>query len=205
MAEIAADRPGVGHHRYGAQSHPREGPQVGDEHAVVGVPRAGEIEIEGIGVLHQEFARPHGAEARPHLVAELPLQMIKIERQILVGTHIGAENFGDHFLIGGAVQHVAAVPVLDAQHLLAVILVAPAFAPQLRRLDGRHHHLDGAGAILLLAHDPAYLLQYPQTERQERVNARCLLAHHPGSQHQAVRDDFGFLGRFAQDRQKISG
>jgi hypothetical protein len=52
------------------------------------VTRAGEIEVEGISVLHQEFARPHGAEARPHLVAELPLELIEIERQVPVGTHI---------------------------------------------------------------------------------------------------------------------
>ena len=116
---------------------------------------AGVVEVEGIGVLHQEFASAHQAEARPHLVAELPLDMVEVERQVLVGTHIGAEDLGDHFLVGRTVEHVALMAVPDAQHLLAVVLVAPAFAPQIGRLDRRHQQLDRAGAVLLLAHDAA--------------------------------------------------
>ena len=116
--------PVLGPHRNGGQAEPREGAQIGGEHLVVGMTRARLIEIEGIGVLHQEFARAHHAEARPHLVAELPLDVIEIERQILVGAHGGAEDLSDHFLVGRPVQHVAIVPVLDAQHFLAVIVVA---------------------------------------------------------------------------------
>ena len=134
---------------------PREGAQIGDEHLVVGMPRAGLIDVERIGILHQEFAAAHQAEARPHLVAEFPLDVIEIERQILVGAHIGAEDLGDHLLVGRPVEHVALVAVLDAQHLLAVGLVAPALAPQIGRLDGRHQQFDRAGAVLLLAHDAA--------------------------------------------------
>jgi len=46
--------------------------------------RPDRVEIEGIGVLHQEFAPAHQPEAGPHLVAELPLDVIEVERQILV-------------------------------------------------------------------------------------------------------------------------
>ena len=90
---------------------PREGAQIGDEHLVVGVARAGLVEIEGIGVLHQELARAHDAEARPDLVAELPLDVIEVERQVLVGADVGAEDVGDHLLVGRPEQHVALVPV----------------------------------------------------------------------------------------------
>src|ERR1700682_1822334 len=61
--------------------------------------------------------------------------------------------------------------VLNAQHLLAVIVVAPAFAPELRRLERRHQHLDGTGAVLLLAHDATDLPQNPQAERQGGIDA----------------------------------
>ena len=202
---VAADRPGVGDHRDGAQPHPREGAQIGDEHAVVGMPRAGVVEIERVGILHQEFARAHGAESRPHLVAKLPLQVIEIERQILVGAHIGAEDLGDHLLVGRTVEHLALVAVLDAQHLLAVVVVAAALAPQLGGLDGRHQHLDRAGAVLLLAHDAADLLQHAKAEREKRVDARGLLANHSGAQHQPVRNDLCLLRSFTQDRQKVTG
>ena len=37
VAEIAADRAGVGAHRNGLQAHAGEGAQIGDEHPVIGV------------------------------------------------------------------------------------------------------------------------------------------------------------------------
>ncbi len=205
MAEVAADRSGFGAHRNRFQPHAREGAQVSDEHLVVGMLRAGLVDVERIGVLHQEFTAAHQPEARAHLVAEFPLDVIEIERQILVRAHIGAEDLGDHLLVGRPIQHVALVPVLDAQHLLAIGLVAPALAPQVGRLDGRHQQFDGAGAVLLLAHDLADLLQHPEAERQEGIDAGRLLPHHAGAQHQPVRDDFRLFRRFAQDRQEITG
>ena len=205
MAEIAADRAGVGDHRNRGQAEAREGAQIGDEHLVVGVARARRVEIEGIGVLHQEFARAHHAEARPHLVAEFPLDVIEIERQVLVGAHVGAEDLGDHLLVGRPEQHVALVPVLDAQHLLAVIVVAAGFAPEIGRLDRRHQQFDRAGAVLLLAHDRADLLEHAQAERQPGVDARRLLADHAGAQHQPMRDDLRLFRRFLQDGQEIAG
>ena len=157
---VAADRAALGHHRDRAQAHARKGAQVSDEHAVIGVLGAGKIEVERVSVLHQKLAPAHQAEARPHLVAELPLDVIEIERQVLVRAHIAAEDLRDHFLVGRTVEHVALVAVLDAQHLLAIGLVAAAFAPQLGGLDGRHQKLDGAGAVLLLAHDIADLFEH---------------------------------------------
>ena len=202
--EVAADRPGVGPHRDRLQPEPREGAQIGDEHLVVGVARAGLVEVEGIGVLHQELARAHDAEARADLVPELPLDVVEVERQVLVGAHVGAEDLGDHLLVGRAVEHLAVVPVLDAQHLLAVGLVAPALAPEVGRLDRRHQDLDRAGAVLLLADDAADLVEHAQAERQPGVDAGRLLADQAGAQHQPVRDDLGLLRRLAQDRQEVA-
>ncbi len=202
---VAADRTAFRHHRNRLETEPRERPKIGDEHLVVGVPGTGLIEIEGIGILHQELAPAHQAEARPHLVAELPLNVVEIERQILVRAHIGAKDFGDHLLVGRAVEHVALVAVLDAQHLLAVIVVAPALAPKLRRLDRRHQHLDRTGAVLLLAHDLLDLLEHAQAERQEGIDAGRLLAQHAGPQHEPMGDDLRLFRRLAQDRQEVTG
>ena len=102
VAEIAADRPRFRRHRDRGQPHPREGAQISDEHLVVGMAAGLRVEIEGIGVLHQKFARAHDAEARAHLVAEFPLDMEQVKRQVLVGAHIGADDLGDHLLIGRA-------------------------------------------------------------------------------------------------------
>jgi hypothetical protein len=84
VGEVAADRTAFRHHRNRPQSHAREGAQISDEHPVVSVLGSGKVEVEGISVLHQEFAPTHQPESRPHLVAEFPLDVIEIERQILV-------------------------------------------------------------------------------------------------------------------------
>ena len=73
--------------------------------------------------------------------------------KLLVGLHAVAEDLGDQLLVGGPVEHLALMAVADAQHLLAVDLIAAAFAPDLGRLDGRHEQFERAGAVLLLAHD----------------------------------------------------
>ena len=205
VAEVAADRTGVGAHRDRLEAETGEGAQIGGEHAVVGMAGAGFVQIEGIGVLHQEFTAAHHAETRPHLVAELPLDVIEIEWQVLVGLHISPKNLGDHFLVGRAEQHVAFVPVLDAQHLLAVRLVAAGFAPEVGRLDGRHEEFDRAGAVLLLADDGVDLVEHPEPQRQPGIDARRFLADHAGAQHQAVRDDLRLLRIFAKNGQEISG
>ena len=202
MAEIAADRAGLGAHRDRLQSHPGEGAQIGDEHPVVGAPRRGLVDVEGIGILHQEFAAAHHAETRTLLVAEFPLDMIEIERQALVGLHIGAKDLGDHFLVGRPIQQLALVAVGDAQHFRTIGIVAAAFAPQVGQLQRRHQQFDGAGAVLFLADDLLDLLQHPQAQRQPGIDAGRFLPHHARAQHQAMRDDLGLLRILFKDRQK---
>ena len=189
VAEVAADRPGLGPHRDGLQPHAIKGAQIGDEHLVVGVPSAGGVEIEAVGVLHQELAPAHHAKARPDLVAELPLDVIEVLRQVAVAPDRGAHDVGDLLLVGRAVQHLALVAVADAQHLLAVIIVAPALAPQLGRLDRRHQDFLRPAAVLLLAHDRLDLFEDAQPQWQPRIDPGARLADHPGAQHQPVRDD----------------
>jgi hypothetical protein len=163
------------------------------------VPRARLVEVEAVGVLHQELAAAHHAEARADLVAELPLDVVERARQVAVALHRVAEDGGDHLLVGRAVEHLALVPVADAQHLRAVGVVAAALAPQVGRLDGRHQQLDRAGAVLLLAHDLLDLLEHPKAERQPGVDAGGGLADEAGAQHQLVADDLGVGGRFLGD------
>ncbi len=97
------------------------------------------------------------------------------------------------------------MPVLDAQHFLAIGLVAAALAPQIGRLEGGHQQLDGAGAILLLADDGADFLQDAKAERQKGINPGRLLPDHAGAQHQPVRDDLGLFRDFTQNRQEVAG
>ncbi len=194
--------PGFGAHRDRLQPHPREGAQIGDEHPVVGTARRGLVDIERIGVLHQEFAAAHHAEARTLLVAELPLDVIEIERQALVGFDVGAKDLGDHFLVGRTIQQFALVAVADAQHLRTIGVVAAAFAPEIGELQRRHQQFQRAGAVLFLADDLLDLLQHPKAERQPGVDAGRLLPHHARAQHQPMRDDLRLFRILFQDRQE---
>ena len=186
MAQVAADRPGVGAHRDRLQAHPREGAQIGHEHLVVGVDGAGLVEVEGVVVLHQELAPSHDAKARPHLVAKLPLDVIEVLRQVTVALRAVAEEHGDHLLVGRPEQHVAVVPILYAQHLGAIGVVAPTLAPQIGRLDGRHQHFLRPRGVLLLAHDALDVLQDAKAQRQPGIDAGAGLPDQPRTQHQAM-------------------
>jgi hypothetical protein len=204
VAEVAADRAGVGAHRHRLQAHAREQVQIGHEHAVVGLARALGVEVEAVGVLHQELAAAHHAEARAALVAELPLDVVEVLGQVLVALHRSPEDLGDHFLVGGPVQQLALVAVDDAQHLGTVGVVAARLAPQVGQLQGRHQQLDGPGPVHLLADDLLDLVEHLQAQRQPGVDARRLLADHARAQHQLVRDDLGVGGGFFQNGQEIA-
>ncbi len=205
MALIAADGSGLGPHRDRLQPHAREDTQIGDEHALIGAPRRGLVDIEGIGVLHQEFAPAHDAEARPLLVAKLPLDMVEVLRQVAIGTDIRTEDLRDHVLVGRPVEQFALVPVFYAQHLWAVSVVAAGLAPEIGELQGRHEQLDRPGPVHLLTDDLRDLLQHPEAERQPGIDARRLLPDHACAQHQPVRDDLGLFRIFAENGQEIAG
>ena len=205
MAEVAADRPGRGPHRDRLQPHAREGAEIGHEHPPVARLGALAVEVEGIGVLHQELAAAHDAEARAHLVPELPLDVVEVARQVAVGARVAAEDLGDHLLVGRAVEHVAVVPVLEAQHLRPVGVVAPALPPEVGGLDRRHQDLLRAGGVLLLADDLLHPLQHPPAERQPGIDAGRGLADHAGAQHQPVRGDLRVRRRFLEGGQEGSG
>ena len=116
---------------------------------------------------------------------------------------MAAENIGDLFFIGRTIEHVALVPVLDPQHLGAVIVVAARFLPQLGRLDSRHHDLDGPGTVLLFADKLRDLVEDLLAERQPGINSGAGLLDHAGTKHQPVRGNLRLLGRFLEKRQKI--
>ena len=194
MAEVAADRARGRLHRHRLDPEPLEGAQIGEHLRIIAVARTGLVEVETVGVLHQELAPAHHPEARADLVAELPLDMVERARQLAVALDVPGEDRGDHLLVGRAVEHVAVVAILDPQHFGPVGVIAPRLAPQVGRLQRRHQQLERTGLVLLLAHDLLDLLEHAKTERQPGVNPGGGLADQPGAEHQLVADDLG-VGR----------
>jgi len=87
--------------------------------------------MEGVGVLHDELPCAHDAEAGTDLVAKLGLDLVEVERQLLVALDLAAEQVGDDLLVGRADAELATVAVLQAQQLGAVLFPASRFLPQL--------------------------------------------------------------------------
>ena len=194
MAGIAADGAGVGLHRAEAQAEASENAHVGLVHRGVGFRQRLLPEMERIGILHQELARAHDAETRTDLVAELGLDLVEIDRQLLVAFQLVAGVIGNHFLGGRRIAEFLLLAVADLQQLRAEFRPATGFLPEFTRLDGRHQQFDRAGAIHFLAHDALDLAQHAQAQRTPGVQAGGQPADHAGAQHQAMAGDLG-VGR----------
>src|SRR4249919_2092869 len=196
VRSAAADRAGVGEHGAELQSQAGEDAAVGVVHVLVFGGERFVVDVEGVGVLHQELARAHHAEARADLVAELGLDVVEIDRELLVAGQLAAGEVGDDFLGGGSIAVAGLLAVLDLEQLATELLPAPGLLPQFLRLDRRHQQFDRAGGVHFLAHRALDLAQHAQAQRAPRVQAGGELADHAGLEHQLVADDLGLGGGF---------
>ena len=158
--------------------------------------------MKGVGVFHDELPPAHQAEARPHFVTKLGLDLVEGERQVAVGVQFTPYQVSHNFFMGWAEAEVTLVPVFQAQQLLAVLFPASAFLPQFGRADRGHEDLLGAGAVHLLAHDGLDLAHDPQTQGEKIVDAARDLADHARSHQQAMAHHFGFGWILTERRDK---
>lgn len=145
--------------------------------------------MERVGVLHDELAAAHQAEARADLVTELGLDLVHVEWQLFIAGQLVTGQVGDDFFVGRANAEVALVAVLQAQQLRAVLFPAAGLLPQLGRLDAWHQHFQGTGGVHFLTHHGLDLAHYPQAHRQPGVQAGGQFADHAGTQHELMADD----------------
>ena len=96
--------------------------------------RRGSVHVEGVGILHDELAAAHQAEAGADLVAELALDLVEIERHLPVALDLAPHQVGHHLFVGRSHAEFGLLSVLEAQQLLAVLLPAPRLLPELGRL-----------------------------------------------------------------------
>ncbi|MCY1234430.1 hypothetical protein D9M72_470130 [compost metagenome] len=198
MRARAADGAVVGRHGAEFQAKAAKDAHVGVVHVLVRLAQAVRVAVEGIGILHGELAPAHDAEARPALVAELGLDLVEIERQLLVAADLAAGDVGHHLFRGRLHGEVALMAVLQAQQFGPHLVPAAGLLPQLGRLDHRHGHFHRAGAVHFLAHDVLHLADHAQPDRHVGVDAGAQLLDHAGAHHQFVRHDFRVGGRFLE-------
>ena len=147
LAAAAPDGAGVRLHRGEAQAAAREDAAVDLAHALVGRAHALGVEVEGIGVLHDELASTHEPEAGTDLVAELRLDLVHDEGELLVRSHVALDPRRDHLFVRRTEAHVGALAVGEVEEdaLADVAVPAAALLPELARLQGGHQELDAAG------------------------------------------------------------
>ncbi len=163
------------------------------------------VEVEGIGVLHDELAGAHHAEARPHLVAELGLDLVKVDRQLAVAAQLAPGDIGDHLFVRGSKDELPLVAILQAQQLGPVFGPAVRLLPQLGGLNRRHQDLQRPGPVHFLAHDVFDLAQHPQPQGQPAVDAGGDTPDQAGAQHQLVAEDLRLGGSFLGGGDRILG
>ena len=103
------------------EPEPVEDPDVGVAVRLVARVEPGVVDVEGVGVLHDELAAAQQAGARPRLVAVLRLDLVDRERQVLVGRVEVLHDEREHLLVRGAEQVVAALAVLEPEDAVAVL------------------------------------------------------------------------------------
>ena len=114
LRAVAAYFSGIRIHDPKFETEAFENRGVGGMHAVVRRIQAGLVDIEGIGILHDEFARPHHAKAWPDFIAELGLNLVEVNWQLLVAAQFAACDVGDDFLMGRPKAVVAFMAVVHA-------------------------------------------------------------------------------------------
>ena len=204
MCIVATNGAGIGAHWDGLQAHPLIGAQIADQMPVVSVQRVFFGQVEVIAVLHIELAPSHHAKAWANFVAELPLDLIQSQRQVLVAADMATEDVCHQLFSCGGIKHIAAMAVLHAQHFLTVIVIPPGFAPQVRRLQDGHLNGDMPCPRLLLMHNIFQLAQHFEAQRQPRINPGGGLFDHSGAQHQPVADDLSLSRVFLENGQKVT-
>ena len=158
--------------------------------------------MEGVAILHGEFAPAHDTEAGTDFIPELGLDLIEVHRQLPVAADFAPCDVGNHFLMRRADDEIALMTVFHAQQFRAVFVPAPGLLPQLGRLHRRHEQLKRPGTIHFFTHDLLDLAHHPQTQRHPGINATSEAADQSGPHHQLMTDQFGIGRRFFERREE---
>ena len=157
------------------------------------------VHVERVGVLHQELAHPQHPALGPGLVAELELDLVPDLREVAVRTQLSSGQPGEDLLVGHGQHHLAAAPIVQAEHLVADGVVAAGGLPDIRRMQRGHGQLIGPYGVHLLPDDAQDALHHPPAQRQHDVDAGSELADEAAPHHQLMADGLG-IGRVFLER-----
>ena len=165
------------------------------------------VEVEGVGVLHEELAAAQEAEAGADLVAELRADLVQVERELPPRRDRAAHHVGHGLLGRRRERELAVLAVLEVEEdpLGLVTVPATGLDPELLRLEDRQVDFQRARRVHLLADDLGHLPERPEPERRVRVDARGELVDESRAVEELMRDDLGVAGHLAESHEKRLG
>src|SRR5690554_2961184 len=102
MGSRAADGAGIRFYRAIVEADSIKDAAVSLVHLIIGLLQRVRVEMEGVGVLHDELTGTHQAKAWTGLVTKLGLNLVEIHWQLFIATHFVAGQIGDHFFVSRA-------------------------------------------------------------------------------------------------------
>ena len=201
----AAHRAGLRGHNDNLQAQALENALVGGTVRHVRLVQALIVNVEGVGVLHNELAAAQQARAGARLIAVLGLNLVQVNRKVLVGGVQVLHQQGEHFLVGGGQQHVCTLAVLEAEEVIAVLVPAVGcFVGLAGQQCGEVNFLRTNG-VHLFADDVLDLAQYLQAQGQPGVHAGGCAADVTGADQHLVAGDLSVYGVLAQSAHEEVG
>src|SRR5271157_5744687 len=163
--------------------------------------KPGRINVERVGVLHDELTHAQQARLGARLVAKFGLNLIPDLRQLLVAAQFLARDVGHDFLMGHAQTKVGALAILEAKHVVAHRRPAPALFPNFTRIQRRQVELL-PDLVHFLADDARDLLNSAIAEEQERIDPSAQLTNVSRADQQLVTSNFGISRSLAKSGNK---
>ncbi len=170
---------------------------------VAGV-EAGVVDVEGVGVLHDELADAEEAGLGAGLVAELGLDLVPDLGELLVAAELAARDGGHDLFVGHGEAVLGAFAVLEVEHVFAHAGPAAGLFPELARVEGGEEEFL-ADFVHLVADYGDDFIDASVPEEEVAVEACAELADVAGTEEELVAGDFGVGGGFAEGRDKESG
>ena len=204
LAGRAAHRPGHGRHDDELEAEPVEGRDVRVAVALVRALQAGVVDVERVRVLHDELASAQDAGAGSRLVAELRLDLVDHERQVLVGGVLALDQQREHLLVRRAEEVVRALAVLEAEEGVPVLRPAVGLLVRLPWEQRREVHLLEAGAVHLVADGVLDVAVHEEAEGQPGEDARRHPPHVAAAHEEPVARHLG-VGRVVTERAQEQG
>ena len=201
----AAHRAGLCGHNDNLQAQALKDALVGGTVSHVRLVQALVVNVEGVGVLHDELAAAQQTRAGARLVAVLGLNLVQVNRKVLVGGVQVLDQQSEHFLVGGCQQHVGTLTVLETEEVVAVLIPAVSCLVGFAGQQCGEVNFLRANGIHLFTDDVLDLAQYLQAQGQPGVHAGGCAADVTGADQQLVAGDLSVYGVLAQSAHEEVG